>query len=233
MKTPIVIKLGGSIVSPDLETLFNFEYLTQLRKVLEKHFDKYSFFIVLGGGALMRKYRSLAMKNGLTDANELHKIGTTLNVLHAEIVRAFYHDIADDDIFKYDDYYDDKKVEIQKNIKVGGGGRPGHSGDMDAVLGAIKLNCKSIISLKNIDGVYSKDPTKHNDTVRLDSVTWSDYLDIIKVDTHEPGGNYPVDPVTSRLALKHDIQFKICAGLNLDNLEKLLNNGDFVGTTIY
>ncbi len=235
MPQTYVIKLGGSIVSPNLDIFFDFDYLKRLRECLEDNIQQGDkFFFVLGGGSTMRHYRDLAITAGLTDHNQLHWIGTTVNVLHAEIVRAYFHELADDGVYKYEDYYDENPLIIKKSFKIGGGGRPGHSGDVDAVCAAKKCKAAAIISLKNIDAVYSADPKKDNNAVKVDELSWQEYLNVIgNPDEHTPGANYPIDPIAAKDAQTHHLKFIICDGWNLENFKNILNNKPFDGSTIY
>lgn len=234
MPQTYVIKLGGSIVSPSPEVVFDFTYLNKLRATLTENInagDK--FFIVLGGGSTMRRYRDLAMAAGLSDHEQLHWIGTTVNVLHGEIVRAYFHDLADDNVYKYEDYYNDAPLQIVKSIKVGGGGRPGHSGDVDAVRAALKCHATTIISLKNIDAVYSADPKKDPGAVRLSQLNWQDYLKVIgNPSEHTPGANYPIDPIAAQEASANNLKFVVCNGWDLDNLKQILLGNNYNGTSI-
>lgn len=232
MSNTIVIKLGGSALSISKDNIFDFDYVKKLKEVFNEFADS-KFFLAVGGGYTMRLYRDLAKKNGLNVTNELHWIGTTVNVLHAEIVRAFLHDIADDGVYKYEDYYDNESLSIKKQIKVGGGGRPGHSSDVDAIKAAEQCGAKKIISLKNVDYVYDKDPSKYEDAKKQEALIWQEYLNIIDNKTeHEPGGNYPIDPVASRMAQKSGIEFCIIDYTDLQNFKNVLKGDTFNGTLV-
>jgi len=228
------LKLGGSIVSPSQELLFDFNYLKDLKTILLPFInagDK--FFITLGGGYLMRMYRDLAEAAGISDDLQLHLIGTTVNVLHGELVRAYFADLADDGVYKYEDYYSPEPLSITKAIKVGGGGKPGHSGDVDATLAAGKLSCKTVISLKNIDHVYSADPKKDPTATRINQINWQGYLDLIGNPVeHEPGANYPIDPIAAKMAKEQGMKFVIIDGRDFSNLSKVLAGEPFNGTTV-
>ena len=234
MPNTYVIKLGGSMVSPSTTCLFDFAYANNFRKALEQFTllgDK--FFVAVGGGSIMRQYRDLAMANGITDHNQLHWIGTTVNVLNAEVVRVSMGELADEGVYKYEDYYDNSILKINKSIKVGGGGRPGHSGDMDAILAALKLNTKVIISLKNVAAIYSADPKIDPQARPLEKLSWKEYLDIIGNPVeHMPGANFPIDPVASQIAIKNNLKFIVIAGLDIENLKKVLLGEKFIGTVV-
>ena len=234
MPQTYVLKLGGSIISPDPECLFDFPFAKKLKNILGEFIQKGDkFFITVGGGHLMRKYRDLAMANGLTDQTDLHWIGATVNVLNAEVVRVSMPEFADAGVYKYEDYYDDKAIKISKGIKVGGGGRPGHSGDVDSILAGKKLKATTIISLKNVDAVYTADPKLFPDATPLEKITWKEYLDIIGNPTeHTPGANYPIDPIASHLAMENGLKFIVIAGRDLENFKKVLLGEKFVGTVV-
>jgi len=229
-----VIKLGGSVISRQGDLVFDFDYLNNLKKTLEPFFaQENKFFITLGGGHLMRQYRDLALQAGLKQDDELHWMGIAVNTLHAQLTRAFWHDIADKDIYQGDDYYSVTPLVIENGVKLGGGGRPGTSGDMDALMVAIKLKTELVISLKNIDAVYSADPKKDPNAKRLEKITWDEYLDIIgNPEEHAPGANYPVDPVTAKIAKEKGIAFQIMLGSDLENFAKALEGNKSLGTII-
>lgn len=250
MSKQIVIKLGGSLLSRGENDMFDFGYLEKLKTVLtDSTLSEMKYFLVVGGGYTMRKYRDLAREAGIKSDIEIHWVGTTVNVLHAYLVKAYLSDIADDEVIKYEDYYTDlspdtavggdillseaNKFSITKRIKVGGGGRPGHSGDVDALLAAQKLGADTVVSLKNVDAVYEADPKIYPEAKRIEKLSWDEYLKIIKdKDTHEPGGNYPIDPVASRMARSSSIKFVILSGDDLSNFASYLKGKEFVGSVV-
>lgn len=233
MKT-IVVKLGGSMVSKSDKDLFDFLYVNKFGEVIRKYIEQdYRFFIVLGGGYLMRKYRDMAKEGGVEEPMQLHWIGTTVNVLHAEIVRATLHDISNERIYAYEDYYAEGPVKFEKSVIVGGGGRPGHSGDYDALAIAERVESDVVVSLKNIDGVYTADPKKDPSAKKIDKLSWQEYKEIIGFKTeHVPGGSFPIDPVTSLEAAELKKKFVILGGDDLSNFDNYLAGKDFVGSIV-
>ncbi len=232
MKHTIVVKLGGSMISTK-NNIVDFRYLMRLKKILiELTNNNFKIFITTGGGFLARNYISIC-RDYVEDEMDLHWIGTTCNNLNAEIVRAILGGLANDRIVYYEQYYDDTKFRFEKKIILGGGGRAGHSGDVDAILASRKINSKTIFSLKNIDGVYSADPKKDTNAQRIDKLSWDEYFRIIGFKKeHEPGGNYPVDPIASQMAKKDDIKFIILDGKNLENFKNAVLGKKFLGSVI-
>lgn len=230
-----IIKLGGSIISTK-EKLIDFEYLLALKSIIEQRCAiGEKFGIVVGGGYTMRKYRDLAKDEGkITKTIDLHWIGTTVNVLHSEVVRAVFGELADERPFVYEDYYTKNNYQMDRSILVGGGGRAGHSGDVDAIILAQILGAQEIISMKNIDYLYDSDPKQNPEAKKVIEANWNEYLEIIhNKKEHEPGANYVVDPIAARLAQQNKLSFKIINGLDLNNFGNLLNNNPFNGSTIH
>ena len=234
MTNLVVVKLGGSLLSRSEVDIFNFGYLSSLKAtVMSEEFKLMKFFFAVGGGFTMRSYRDLARKAGVSNDNDLHWVGTTVNVLHAYLVKAFFSTDADEDVVKYEDYYSNEELFIQRKIKIGGGGRPGHSGDVDASLAARKLGANTIVSLKNVDGVYDRDPKLFKDAIRQKSLTWDEYLKIIGgKEKHEPGGNYPIYPIAARMAKDAGLKFVITAGDDLTNFANYLAGREYTGTEV-
>jgi uridylate kinase len=228
------VKLGGSIVSPSPEELFDFKYAAELKATLKEFTDgRDKFFLTVGGGSLMRQFRDLAMVNGINDITQLHWIGTTVNVLNAEVTRVSMGELADPGVIKYEEYFTADPLIIEKSIKVGGGSRPGYSGDVDAVLVGLKLGAHAIISLKDIDAVYTVDPKKDPAATPLEHLTWPEYQKIIgDPGQFLPGASYPIDPIASRMCIENHLRFIVIAGRDLANFGKVLRGEHFHGTVI-
>jgi uridylate kinase len=230
-----VVKIGGSIVSSDKQALLNMPFLFKLKDViLKEHANNATkFFLISGGGYTMRAYRDELVAAGITNQMNLHWVGTTVNVVHAMALKAIFDKAADEDVLKFEDYYQDTPLSVQNIVKTGGGGRPGHSGDVDSVVVAKRTGATTIFSLKNIDGVYEADPKIMPSAKRLTKLSWSQYLDVIGNPTeHTPGANYPIDPIASKMCLESGIKFVILLGTDLPNFEAALAGKEFVGTTV-
>ncbi len=230
----IVIKLGGSMFGKPCDEFIDFQYLSRFRKVVYQFTNnKNKVFIITGGGPIVRRLQFLCKQNGIDENIDLHKIGTAYNNVNAEIVRAFMGDKCEDEIISNEKYYINSKLEFKKNIIVGGAGRPGHSGDVDAILMAKRIQADVVFSLKNVDGVYTDDPKKNPDATLVSDLTWNEYFKIIGYkEEHEPGGNYPVDPIAAKMAKNLNLKFIILDGHNLENFENAVLNKNFSGSTI-
>lgn len=234
MSNVVIIKLGGSVLSR-IDCAFDFEFMAKFRDILLNRISKGDkFCIITGGGYTCRMYQKLAHDSGIINSdNDLHWIGTTVNVLHAEIVRSVLSDVAFERPFMYEDFYSKEPFVMEKSVLVGGGSRPGHSGDMDAIFLALKTGANKIISLKNIGYLYSADPKKDSSATIIKKASWKEYFKIIGgVDIHEPGGSYIVDPASARKANDHGLKFVIMKGNNLENFKNYLEGKEYLGSEI-
>jgi uridylate kinase len=114
---------------------------------------------------------------------------------------------------------------------VASGWKPGFSSDYDAVLLAERFQAQMVINLSNIEKVYTADPKTDHGAKPLDKISWDDFRAMVG-DDWVPGKNVPFDPVASRHAARIGLKVVCAAGKNLENLKKILNGEDFVGTII-
>jgi len=61
-------------------------------------------------------------------------------------------------------------------IFAAGTGNPYFTTDTAATLRASEMNCEAIFKGTKVDGVYDKDPAKHDDAVRYDTVSYDEVL---------------------------------------------------------
>jgi uridylate kinase len=120
---------------------------------------------------------------------------------------------------------------LMGRVLVAAGWKPGFSSDYDAVLLAERFNADKVINLSNIEKVYTDDPKKNPDAKPIDAISWADFRAMVG-DEWVPGKNVPFDPIASRHASKIGIKVICAAGKDLPNLKKILNDEEFVGTTI-
>lgn len=232
MKT-YIIKVGGSNLSLSEDILFDFNQAERIKNILLpfiQNGDK--FVLITGGGYTSRKYQNLFNEKGYPDY-DVHYIGTAICNLNAIMLRAVFGDLAESEVIAFNDFENLENINFNKPVLLAGAAKPGPSSDWDSAMLAKELNGNVVISLKNINGVYSSDPKKDPNAKKIDTLTWDEYLNIIEnKSSHKPGDNLPVDPVASKFSKENNIQFYILDGRNLDELVKVLNGEKFDGSII-
>lgn len=108
-------------------------------------------------------------------------------------------------------------------IVAGGTGRPFLTTDTAAINLALELDCDVVIKTTKVDGVYDKDPAKHDDAVKYDAISYQDALanEAIAV----------MDKAALGLAMEQKIPLIICDLLSDGNIARAAS-GEVVGTKV-
>ena len=85
--------------------------------------------------------------------------------------------------------------------------------------------------MTNVDGLYDKDPMVNRNVRLIPFITHKDfYKKFIQKMRYEPGQHFVLEQEASLVCKKDGIRVVILKGLQ--NLEKCLNNQEFIGTVI-
>lgn len=232
MQQIIVIKIGGSILSLK-GNLFNFNEAIKLKSFFESLNSDLQFVIITGGGYLARNYQELLKDNHYSEYDQ-HYIGTIACNMNAVMLRSVFGDLAEEKIIGLGDLSASTPIKLNKRFLIVGAGDPGPSSDWDATWIAKRTDAGFIITLKDIDGVYSDDPDKDPNAKRIDKLSWDEYLQVINNPVnHIPGGNLPVDPIAAKMAKELNRKFFVIKGSDYQNLKNLLEGRGYIGTEIY
>lgn len=224
---PIVISLGGSLIVPNGG--IDSQYLSLFNKFIrEKVKSGFKFFIVVGGGTLARHYIDAGKQviGDLTDW-DLDWLGIHSTHLNAHLIRTIFRDIAHPRIIEN---YKKKITNLKQPVVVAAGWKPGCSTDFDAVVIAHDYGAKIVINMSNITTVFEKDPKLFHDAKPIHSMKWTEFQKIVGTDW-KPGSNYPFDPLATKKAIEDKLVVYV-VGKDLENLDKILNGEDFLGTII-
>jgi len=108
--------------------------------------------------------------NGLMLESELNRKGVAVRLMSSIQMPQ----IAEAYIYKRALRHFAKKRVI---IFAGGTGNPYFTHDSAASLKAAELKCDLLIKAARVDGIYNKDPEKHTDAVKFDTVTYQEALE--------------------------------------------------------
>lgn len=217
-----VISLGGSIIVPnDIDTAF----LKRFREVIVTR-EQTRFLIICGGGTISRKYQDVAREIIDVAKTDLDWIGIQATRLNAELIRSLFGEMAHDKVIRDPN----EPIDTKKRVIIGAGFEPGSSTDLRAVQLAERFGAGRVINMSNIDHVYSADPKKNPNAIKLTRMSWADFRKLVG-DEWDPGLNAPFDPIASRTAEAIGLKVAII-GNDIENLERLLEDKPFRGTTI-
>lgn len=108
-------------------------------------------------------------------------------------------------------------------IVAGGIGRPFLTTDTAALSLALELECDVVIKTTKVDGVYDKDPAKHSDATKLDTITHHEALSDVNIAV--------MDKAALGLAMEQNKPLIICDLLREGNIARA-TAGENVGTTV-
>lgn len=209
-----VISLGGSIINPGE---INTKLLKKLKKLVAK--TKHELVIVCGGGAIARDYIKAGYKLNALSVR-LDEIGIRATELNAELVAAVLGVRRSRTI----------EEVMDKKLAVTNGLFPGVTSDFDCVVIAGLIGADAVINLSNVEGVYDKDPRKHEDARLLKKLTYSKLVELASKHELGLGTNFVFDLAASKLASRTRTKLVFIKGLT--NLKKVLNKKQFKGSVV-
>lgn len=191
-----------------------------------------SLILVIGGGNLVRGAEvagngikrvtadQMGMLSGLMNAMALTDIFESEGVATRCMTNIYVTQLAESYSFRLAE----KHLERGRVIMVAGGmGRPYFTHDVAAVNLGLELGCDVVLKATKVNGVFDKDPVKHDDAVMYDKLSFDEAVknDAIKV----------MDKAALGLALEQNMPIVVFDALKPDNLLKLCQ-GEAVGTRI-
>jgi uridylate kinase len=141
--------------------------------------------MVIGGGNIFRGLQGSAQGMERTTADYMGMLATVMNALamqsalegldvHTRVISAIRMDeVAEPYIRRRAVRHLEKKRVC---IFAAGTGNPYFTTDTAATLRASEMSCEAILKGTKVDGVYDKDPAKHDDAKRYDRVTYDEVL---------------------------------------------------------
>ena len=216
------------------KTGIDYKFLKKFRALIVKEIKKgKKFVIVTGGGNTARVYQNAAGKAARLTRDDKDWLGVHATRLNAHLIKTIFRAYAHPRINKNPR----TKVDLRKHFKKGeglmvaAGWRPGWSTDYVATILAERFKAKTLINLSNIEYVYTSDPKKNKNAKKIKEINWNSFRKIVG-SKWDPGLNTPFDPVASSLAETLGLKVIITNGKDTNNLNKILNNKKFKGTTI-
>lgn len=117
-----------------------------------------------------------------------------------------------------------RHLEKGRIVIIGGGtGNPFVTTDTAAVSTALELGCDIVLKATKVDGVYSKDPRKHTDAVKLSSIS---HLHAIQDENISVMDNAAIS-----LAMDNNLPIRVFDLLTRGNIKRIIN-GEHIGTLV-
>lgn len=226
MKKTIVLSLGGSLIVPEkIEP----EFLERFKHELRKHYKKYKFVIVCGGGTIARKYISVLEADKQTN-KALSLAGIRATRMNALFLMQLFGKEANDALPK--NMKDIKDNLIKNSVVICGALRFSKKSTSDTTAAKLALYLKTnFINMTNVDGLYTANPQKNPKAKLIKKISWKEFEKKALERKFKAGQHFVLDQQAAVLIRKNKIPTYII-GKNLSNLNKILKEKDFTGTLI-
>lgn len=222
-----ILSVGGSIVIP--KEGFDIAFLKRFKALILKEVKKgQKFILVIGGGGTARNYQAAAKTAAGLSNDGLDWVGIYTTQLNAQFVRMLFGEVAHAEIITNPT----KKFVTNKSIIIGAGWKPGQSTDAVAVALAKTFGAREVINLSNIDYIYTSDPKINPNATKLENIGWKELRKIIG-DKWTPGANVPFDPTAAKVADKLKLKVSFVKGVDLNEVEKVVQGKACRGTVIF
>lgn len=223
MKQSIVISLGGSVVVAE-ETPPSF--FSELTSLIQRFKQKYTIYLVIGGGGPARRYIQRGRTLQLTE-DQLDELGIMITRVNARLL-SFILETGQDTIPESTL----EALTYDTPLVLMGGTTPGHSTDFVGAELSVKTKAYRYVIATNVDGVYDKDPRTHTDARFLPVVHINDLLKQYGPQWNIAGSNMVIDGPALQLIKDNNIHTCVINGNNLNELAHILDKKPFYGTEI-
>lgn len=117
-----------------------------------------------------------------------------------------------------------RHLEKGRIVVIGGGtGNPFVTTDTAAVSTALELGCDIVLKATKVDGVYTKDPRKHTDAVKLSTISFLDAIKNADISV--------MDNAAISMAMDNHLPIRVFDLLTKGNIKRIVN-GEEVGTLV-
>lgn len=221
----IVIRLGGSVVASPLDPQRIVEYAEVLERLrLRGH----ELIVVVGGGTFARRLIDLSKRMGLGE-DERDQVAIQASRVVAQILAGALGDAA---LRQIPETVEEAATLVCANrIVVMGGQQPGMTTDTVAALAAVRTHADLLVKATDQDGVYSKDPRRYADAVKLTRIPFGELRQYMQQTVHQVGMHQILDPTSASVLVEAKTRTVVVNGLRPQNIE-LAVEGESIGTVI-
>ncbi|MCS7124015.1 MAG: UMP kinase [Candidatus Bathyarchaeota archaeon] len=221
----IVIRLGGSVVATPVNTELIGKYAEILKRLKA---EGHTLAVVVGGGALAREFIKIAKELGLPEKDQ-DDLAITVSRLYAKLFAKTLGELACEKIPTSVEEAA-QCLEMDK-IPVLGGLKPGMTTDTVAAMVAEHVKADILIKATDQEGIYTKDPRKYSDAVKLDKLSFEDLPKVLAENRHRAGIHQILDPQAVKILKAKRIKVWVLSGFKPENL-LLAVEGKPVGTIV-
>jgi len=233
MYTRILLKLSGEQLQGKYDGGFDIERARWIAGQVKPLLDaNKQIVIMVGGGNYARGAQLESAQIPRVTADNIGMLATLMNALalasvfNAEGVpsRALSNIKADQVVDQFTHRRALSHLEKGRVVIVAGGiGRPYLTTDTAAVSLALEMDCEVVLKATKVDGVFDRDPEKHDGAIKFDHITFDQALQNTDINV--------MDKAALGLASEHNTSVIVFALLDDGNIARA-TSGEAAGTLI-
>jgi uridylate kinase len=221
----IVLRIGGSVVASPINPALIGKYVDVLKELKKLGHE---VTVVVGGGALAREFIKTAKELGLEEKDQ-DDVAISVSRIFAQLFLKKLGEISCKAVPLT--LEDAVKCLKEEKIVVMGGLKPGMTTDTVAALIAECVDADLLVKATDQEGIYNKDPRKHEDAVKLDSLSFEELSNVLAESKHKAGIHQILDPEAVKILKRRRVRLFVLNGFKPENV-LLVVEGKHVGTLI-
>ncbi len=221
----IVLRIGGSVVASPLRPALISEYVDLLIGLKKQGHD---VAVVIGGGALAREFIKGAKDLGL-DEKAQDEIAISVSRILAQLLLKKIGKLGCETVPLTIE--DAVRCLRKGKIAVMGGLRPGMTTDAVAALIVEQTDADLLVKATDQEGIYNKDPRKHENAVKLDHLSFEDLSKVFAENKHKAGIHQIIDPEAVKILQDRQVKVVVVNGFKPENVLAVVE-GKHIGTVI-
>ena len=208
----VVVRIGGSVVANPINPELLGKYAAVIKTVKQFGHD---VAVVVGGGSLAREFIGYAKALELK-ADAQDEVAISCSRLFAQLFLKKLGEIACAKVAV--SLEEAEECLNEGKVLVMGGLRPGITTDTVATLVAEKVGADLLVKGSDQRGIYNKDPRKHSDAVKLDSLTFEELSLVFEQNEHKAGIHQIIDPEAVKVLKRSHIKTVVVSGYEPENV---------------
>lgn len=186
MAKRVLLKLSGEVLMGSREFGIDTEYLEEISAhLVEVVSAGYELAVVVGGGNIFRGVKGASEGINRASGDYMGMLATIMNAValqdaiekHGNPVRVLsalnIPELAEQFIQRRGIRHLEKGRIV---VLAAGTGNPFFTTDSAAALRALELKCDVMLKATKVNGIYDKDPAKHADAIKYETITYTEAL---------------------------------------------------------
>jgi uridylate kinase len=229
----ILLKVSGEQLAGEFESGIDSKRVHWLAKEVKSALSAGTqIVIVVGGGNFVRGAQIAGSGIKRVTGDQMGMLATLINALaltdifEAEEIptRCVSNIFADQVTEPFSYRLVEKHLENGRVVIVAGGiGRPYLTTDTGAISLALELDCEVVLKSTKVDGIYDKDPAKHDGAVKYSTLSYQEAVENPNISV--------MDKAALGLALEHKMPLIVLSVEEDGSLARAIN-GEQIGTKV-